>query len=362
MRTAQTGFDNASRELNAAREALETTQAEEQHADQAWRQADTVLTTNRTRLEELQNDPAMADAKTLEKADADSRQRRKEANTARQTCYDMQTRLERERQATRTRAQRAEHAGRALAESREDAVQAAERAGLAPAYSANPLACADAHTLQPLALDTARQDLRRASIERREQVALLLRRCDETDHAEQTHARAQTQHDERADEAETAAAQREEADTAVDRQGHTLLDAWQRYLDGLRQLHCPDGADALEALAPWTVSLQGDNPARTALHRAQQAASLRLARRQAALQNDRHALEQERDTLRDERARLEQGEDTMPQPRTGARPTYVPSAQAHRCGNWWTSAPARPQPTAPASKPRCKPRACSTLG
>lgn len=314
LRTAQTGFDNASRELNAAREALETTQAEEQHADQAWRQADTVLTTNRTRLEELQNDPAMADAKTLEKADADSRQRRKEANTARQTCYDMQTRLERERQATRTRAQRAEHAGRALAESREDAVQAAERAGLAPAYSANPLACADAHTLQPLALDTARQDLRRASIERREQVALLLRRCDETDHAEQTHARAQTQHDERADEAETAAAQREEADTAVDRQGHTLLDAWQRYLDGLRQLHCPDGADALEALAPWTVSLQGDNPARTALHRAQQAASLRLARRQAALQNDRHALEQERDTLRDERARLEQGEDTMPQP------------------------------------------------
>lgn len=314
LRTAQTGFDNASRELNAAREALETTQAEEQHADQAWRQADTVLTTNRTRLEELQNDPAMADAKTLEKADADSRQRRKEANTARQTCYDMQTRLERERQATRTRAQRAEHAGRALAESREDAVQAAERAGLAPAYSANPLACADAHTLQPLALDTARQDLRRASIERREQVALLLRRCDETDHAEQTHARAQTQHDERADEAETAAAQREEADTAVDRQGHTLLDAWQRYLDGLRQLHCPDGADALEALAPWTVSLQGDNPARTALHRAQQAASLRLARRQAALQNDRHALEQERDTLRDERARLEQGEDTTPQP------------------------------------------------
>lgn len=50
LRTAQTGFDNASRELNAAREALETTQAEEQHADQAWRQADTVLTTNRTRL------------------------------------------------------------------------------------------------------------------------------------------------------------------------------------------------------------------------------------------------------------------------------------------------------------------------
>ncbi|MGD7311890.1 TIGR02680 family protein, partial [Ralstonia pseudosolanacearum] len=112
LRTAQTGFDNASRELNAAREALETTQAEEQHADQAWRQADTVLTTNRTRLEELQNDPAMADAKTLEKADADSRQRRKEANTARQTCYDMQTRLERERQATRTRAQRAQDGGR----------------------------------------------------------------------------------------------------------------------------------------------------------------------------------------------------------------------------------------------------------
>lgn len=314
LRTAQTGFDNASRELNSARDALETAQAEEKRADQAWQQADAMLAANRTRLEELQNDPAMADAKTLEKADADFRQRDKEANAAQQTRHDMQTRLERERQATRTRAQRAEHAGRALAESREDAVQAAERAGLSHAYSANPLASANARLLQPLALDTARQDLRRAGVERRAEVALLLRHCDEADHAAQAHTYARTQRDERADEAEAAAAQREEADAAVDRQGRTLLDAWQRHLDGLRQFQCPDGANALEALAAWTVSLQGDNPARTALHRAQQTASLRLAQRQAALQNDRHALEQEHDTLQDERTRLEQGEDAVPQP------------------------------------------------
>ncbi|BCN11791.1 hypothetical protein RPSD_36760 (plasmid) [Ralstonia solanacearum] len=363
LRTAQTGFDNASRELNAAREALETTQAEEQHADQAWRQADTVLTTNRTRLEELQNDPAMADAKTLEKADADSRQRRKEANTARQTCYDMQTRLERERQATRTRAQRAEHAGRALAESREDAVQAAERAGLAPAYSANPLACADAHTLQPLALDTARQDLRRASIERREQVALLLRRCDETDHAEQTHARA-----------------RRPSTTNVPTRRKPLPHSAKRpILPSIgRAIHCSTRGSAISTvcgsyiapMAPthWKRWHPGPSACRAITRPAPRCTA--PSRPQACVWRDARphcktiAMRWNRNaTPCATNARvLNRVKTPCRSPRTGARPTYVPSAQAHRCGNWWTSAPARPQPTAPASKPRCKPRACSTLG
>ncbi|RQR50139.1 TIGR02680 family protein [Burkholderia sp. Bp9125] len=328
LRVAQTGFDNASREVNAARNTLETAKTEETHANQAWQLADTALAASRTRLEALQNDPAMTDAKTLEKADADVRQRRKEADAARQARLDMQTRLERERQITHMRAQRVEHAGRALAESREDAAQAAERAGLSHAYAANPLACVDANLLQPLALDTARQDLRRASVGRREQVALLLRRCDEADHAAQTHRHAQAQHDERADDAEAAAARREEADAAVDQQGRALLDAWQRHLDGLRQLPCPDAADALEALAAWTVCLQGDNPARAALHRAQLAASLRLAQCQAALQSDQRGLEQERATLYDERARLEQGEDASPQP----PPWRAPDVRTARAG------------------------------
>ncbi|GAE55418.1 hypothetical protein XPR_2053, partial [Xanthomonas arboricola pv. pruni MAFF 301420] len=115
--------------------------------------------------------------------------------------------------------------------------------------------------------------------------------------------------DERADEAEAAAARREEADAAVERQGQHLLEAWQSHLDAAQQLQVPDSGDVLETLAAWTASLHGDNPARAALHRAQQAASLRLAQRQAMLQTEQQALEQEQATLHAERTRLQSGED-----------------------------------------------------
>lgn len=312
LRGAQTGFDNASRELNEVRVALQVAQGQETETRTAQQLAEASLAGKRTRLDELQNDPAMADAKTLEKAAADARQRGKEADTARGTRQQMQTRFEDEQQLAGRRAQRAVQASGALTESRHDAAQAAEHAGVVPSYAANPLADGDVSTLEPLALDTARQDLRRAVSGRRDQLDALLRRCDETDRAAQAHVHAQTRRDERADQAEAAAERREQADATVEQQAETVLDAWQRHIDGLRQLQLADGADAMAALGTWTLGLQGDNPARAALHRAQQAASLHLAQRQAALQIEQQTLEQEQTALHAERSRLEQGEDTAP--------------------------------------------------
>lgn len=312
LRSAQTGFDNASRELNEGRAALQAARTIEADALAEQRQAEATLANCRTRLEELQNDPAMADARTLEKAHTEAAQRRRDAEGAQQAGQRMQDRLERERQATHARTQRTDRASRALAESRDQGSQAAEHAGLASAYRASPLADGDIGLLQRPDLDAARQDLRRAGIKRKEQVVHLMHCCEQADQAAQSHAQAQTQRDERSDEAEEAAARREAADAAVEQQSQALLDDWHRHLDGLQQLQLPDGTEAMDALAAWTASLQGENPARAALHRAQQAASLRLAQRLAALQAEQETLEQEQAALHEERSRLERGEDTTP--------------------------------------------------
>lgn len=331
LRSAQTGFDNASRELSEGRAALQTAREAEEAAQNHHTESEAALAAARIRLEELQNDPAMTSAKQLQHAEREAKRSRDDAEQAQRTRREAQSRLEREQQASRTRAQRVEHAGRSWTDARAEAELDAERAGITAAYAVNPLATGDAATLAalpPLALESARQDLRRAVATRREQVDLLLRRCEEMERATLDHVNAQARHDERRDEADDAAERRETADSDVDRQGEALLQAWQAHLDNLQQLHVPADADLLQALAAWAASLEGDNPARTALHAAQQATAQRLAQRQAALRTEQQALDDERTALLSEQARLEQGEDSVPIP-----PLWRdPEARADRSG------------------------------
>ena len=139
LRGAQTGFDNASRELHEGRAALQAAQATEAQARATQAVSEAALAAGRTRLEELQNDPAMTSAKQLEKAELDATRRRLEAEQALRTRSEMQTRHEHEQQASRARSQRAELTGRALVQARADAAQGADRAGLAAPYNANPM-------------------------------------------------------------------------------------------------------------------------------------------------------------------------------------------------------------------------------
>lgn len=315
LRSAQTGFDNASRELAEGRTALHKAQVAEETARKRHAETEAALAASRIRLEELQNDPAMTSAKQLEQAEREAKRRHQEAEQAQHARREAQSRLEREKQASRTRAQRLEQAGQAWAEIRDTAAHDAERASMATAHAANPLASSNADTLThltPLALDTARQDLTRATTTRRGQVGLLLRRCGEAERAAQDHRSAQARCDECQDETQTAAERRAQADDSVERQGNALLEAWQSHLDGLKQLLPPADAQLLQALAVWTASLEGDNPVRAALHAAQQAAAQRLARRQAALETRQEIMADKRAELISEQTRLEQGEDTEP--------------------------------------------------
>lgn len=315
LRGAQTGFDAASRALNEGRAALQSAQAAEAAERVQHDEAETTLAASRTRLEQLQADPAMQDANRLDQAARDAQARQHEAERALTMKGEAQARLAREIIASGERQQRATEAGLALIEARTVSSGNAHRAGIADPCAANPLVAAEPTelaSLLPLAFDTARNDLRQTLATRREQLTLMLRRCDEADRAEQARVRQQQARDERLEEAEAAAERREAADAQVEQGGRDLLDAWQNHFDALEQLRIDAPAAALDALAIWVATLQGDNPARSALQAAQQTASQRLAQHHAALQAERRLLDDEQAALHSERTRLEQGEDAAP--------------------------------------------------
>jgi uncharacterized protein (TIGR02680 family) len=347
LRSAQTGFDAASRLLNEGRAAWDAAQADEALAQTAYDRAESALAASRTRLEELQSDPAMQDANRLEQAARDAEIRQNEADRAQRRADEARQRLERETRTTHERRQRAAAAEQVLSEARTIAQDGAERAGMAEAYASNPLAALGADALvrlPPLAFETARNDLRHSVATRREQLDLIARRCTELEEAERACTRQQQARDERHDEAEEAAARRQDADDRVEQQGRSVLDAWQAHLDGLQQLRIDDDSAALEALAVWVAKLDGDNPARSALQGAQQAASERLARQQAELAAARRVLEDEQVALHGERARLEQGEDEAP-PQPFCR---AAEARSDRAGAaLWQVVDFRPEVAAP---------------
>ncbi|MDR2154373.1 MAG: TIGR02680 family protein [Burkholderiaceae bacterium] len=317
LRGAQTSFDNASRELNQGKAELEQARGEHARASQAYQHAETALAASRTRVDTLQADPAMASARQLEQAGRDARQRQDEAQQAERARGEAQSRLAHEQQSSQERAQRVAATTHALTTARAETGQLTQQTGLTQAWQASPLGDAQAANiaaLSALALETAQQDLRGAARARGEQVALLQRRCDDAEQAARERERAQSLHDERQDEAEAAAARRAESDAAVEQQAHALGEAWQRHLDNLRQLQVADAGALLEALAVWAASLQGENPARAALHQAQQTAAHTLAERHARLQHERRALDEEQAALQAERQRLERGEDAEPVP------------------------------------------------
>ena len=331
LRSAQTGFDAASRTLNEGRTALELARASETLAQTAHADAETALAANRTRQEQLQDDPAMGDAKRLEQADRDASARQKEAEQAAHTREQTRARFACESQLSFERGERAAKAEAALTDARSVAAGHAASSGIGDTYASNPLAALDATGLTampPLTVDTERNDLRRAVATRREQVLVMQRRCNDTEQAEQARTHSQENRDERHDETQEAGLQREAADARVEQKGRDIVAAWQTHFDGLQQLRIGTAPSSLDALAAWVVSLNGDNPARSALYNAQQAASERLALRHAELTSQRRLLNDEQASLQAERARLEEGEDAVPM----SPPQRAPYVREDRAG------------------------------
>ncbi|MGY4422022.1 uncharacterized protein (TIGR02680 family) [Bradyrhizobium sp. JR6.1] len=316
LRTAQTGFDSASRALNEARAELEESQAQEQVAKAAHLATKETVATERTRLEVLQSDPVNQDANRLDSASRDADDRRRDAERAETSAIESRTRLSRESSAAAERAKRVAEIERALLGIRTAAVPLAETGGLDRRWSDSPLTTAGAAELVELdekSYDSAKDDLRVMIDRRREQAALVRQRRKAMDDAEREHDIRIRAHQERQDEAKAAQARRDAADLSVEQEGSALLEAWGTHFGALQQLILPSAEQPLRDLATWVTTLEGENPARASLLQiAQQLASERLAGRQSALAAERRTLATEEAELKDERERLEKGEDSTP--------------------------------------------------
>jgi uncharacterized protein (TIGR02680 family) len=319
LRHAQTEFDNAGRARGEAQIRFDEAQTQETLARTTHDDAEIMLTRGRARLDTLRSDPTMQDANRLETAERDRAARLQAMQKATMAVEEAGRRLELSTEEAGRAIQRVDQAERALADLRVESATQADAAGIAGQHAENPLAASEASTLVELtrqAFDGACAELRNLVVGRREQIALLHRRRREVAQAEAAYARRRETQDERRLEAEEAAESRTQADTEVEQQGWNLVERWDRYFIGLKQLlvNSDVRSAALTALAEWTTTLQGDNPAHQRLQAAYQEANLSLTRRRVALDGQRQALEMEYETLKDEHRRLEGGDEMAPSP------------------------------------------------
>jgi uncharacterized protein (TIGR02680 family) len=317
LRQAQTEFDNASRARNEAQLRLEQAQSEEAQARTSCEESERALARARARREALQADPAMQDAKALERAETEVAARQNAFKNASTALEEAIRRCERTLEDIGHAERRAERAERKLNELRRETTIHSVAAGVASTHGENPVVALGSSALISLTqrdYDRACTNLQETIARRREQIALLRQRLSEVDRAERDYAQERRNRDDRQLDSDAAAERRAQADAGVDRQGQALISRWERYLDTLEQLTlAPDeGAAALTALAEWVVAMTGQNPARQTLHAAQQRAAERLAERNAALEARRSTCDAEISALESERSRLESGVDPSP--------------------------------------------------
>jgi uncharacterized protein (TIGR02680 family) len=328
LRSAQTGFDNASQDLNAAKASLEHARETEQASVARCDEAEFERQRRRARHEELLSDPTMKDANRVEHLAREVELRRRDLNKAERSLAEANGRLQQEIAATKAHRERGAKAEQELVKARTRHMESAQVAGITEHGAANVLtagATQQLATLKDDALDAARNDLRRLADSRREQLALLRRRHAEVAQTQQLHDQQLSRLNEYRNEAEAAAIRREEADADVETQGGRLVVDWQKYVDGLRQLHISNASDVMNNLAAWVLNLDGENPAVSALLAAQQRATERLTASGSQLELARQELQQERQVLEGENERLQAGEDTQP-------PTPVYRSPAARAG------------------------------
>jgi uncharacterized protein (TIGR02680 family) len=315
LRSAQTGFDNASRALNEARAELEAAHIVEAKAKERHQKADSALRASRARLQVLQSDPVNQDANRLHLAAKEAEDRQRDAAEAERAQKESEVRLAREIQGTQDRLAHGLKVENALTEIRHGAVEIVHTSGVGDAWLLNPLASlavGELDILHPEVLKSASDELRDILARRRQQVTLVRQRWHDMSQAELEHRRRAQARDERYEDVKAAGIRRQHADGIVEQQGRVLLDAWQSHLDGLQQLSVGGLQKPLELLATWVATLQGENPARAALQVAQQQTSERLAHRYAELSAERQALQAEEAELMAERDRLEHGEEAAP--------------------------------------------------
>lgn len=314
LRQAQTRFDDASRELNAARMTLSRVQAQVKELQDKVRSLDEKWRQNRARHDELRNDPKMRDALRLRELENNAEKSRQEANKAEKRNQAAQERLERERRLEAEREAQVEAQHKRWQEVTKDGLALANDTGIAADYE-HEIAKLDVHTLHQRTdaeLDATGRELRQLEAERRKQTVLIRERLQALGEATTARERAQAEYDACADTYEAACIRVTEAQAELKHQGEALCEAWRSYLAGLISFDFHDAESALAELAQWVDSQTGENPLHAMLHQARIGAERSLERQRSDYENRLESIDGDILELRREQSQLEAGEDRRP--------------------------------------------------
>ncbi len=315
LRQAQTDFDNASRDVNAAQQELEDARAKVARCFSNQQTFDEQVAADMARLRVLRSDPVMRDAARLFAARERAAECRTLADEAAGRETSAKAQLVREAEAATRRRERAAATRLQLDHSQSGASGLAEEAGLSDGH-ARALSRIDlpdgVSDLPAEPVAALLKEARESELRRRDQIGVIRKRLREVDAAMQIRTRA---HDARVLYANALDASSEAAHNAAQKLqsgSAQLLSAWRLYGTAARVLRIPDFDETLDALETWQQTLDGANPMRTALDRIRQLVEKDFAVRDSDIANESRRLTVEQNELQAERGRLEAGEDQAP--------------------------------------------------
>ena len=315
LRQAQTDFDNASRDVNAAQLELDEARATVERCQAQQQSLDEQLAADDARLSVLRADPVMRDAARLSGARQREAECRGLADEAQRREATARAQLEREEEAANRRRAQADRTRSKLQDSAAGAATLAHATGLDDAHArALPaVELPDGVTdLTEKAVDSLLRESRAAESRRREEIAVIHKRLREVDAAAQLRTRAQDARALHADAFDAASTAARSAADALREGSAQLLAAWRLHADAAQSLRIPDIDGIFDELELWHATLSGPNPMRAALERILQSLEQEFAARAAALAEEKRLLLAEQTDLQAERARLDAGEDQSP--------------------------------------------------
>lgn len=315
LRQAQTDFDNASRDVNAAQDELDEARTRVARCSSTQQRLDEQLAADGARLRVLRSDPVMRDAARLSTARERAAECRILTDEAAGRETSANTQLAREADAARRRRKQAETSRLQLHDSQSIASNLAQETGLldghARALSATTLPDG-VIDLPAASVETLLREGREGESRRRDQIGVIRKRLREVDAAAQSRTRA---HDARAlyaDAFDDASEAARRAGEKLQEGAAQLLTAWRLYGNAAQALRFPDFEELLDGLETWHQTLSGVHPLRAALDRARQLLEKELATREAVIADERRRLAVEYRELQAEQGRIEAGEDQAP--------------------------------------------------
>jgi uncharacterized protein (TIGR02680 family) len=309
-RQAQSRYEQLSRDLTAAEEAYATADAELRAALNELEELQQERTRLDARGEALRQDPAMRDAKELDR-------RREDAIQQDETALDREQARDRLTEELTRRSKKASSAEHRLSDATNGLDAAADAAGVAAAAARCGPGHRDATEGWLEDLPRARRAAHAIADRQAQAIGQLERLLDAVASRRSALMAAEAEVDRLTAEIQAASDRLAAAEHAAAAQAAELATRYRSYLAGLTELRVGDPAQLIEMVTEWAATGDGENPARREIDDAVRSAVGALGRQDAQLSARRDGFTTAAAELAAEILRLEAGgHDGPPAPHT----------------------------------------------